>query len=316
MKPKMIVIAGPTGVGKTSLSLKLAKNFNGEIINGDSMQIYQNLDIGTATPTESEQAQAVHHLVSYVKVDEEYSASRFKEDAKSAMEAILAKGKVPILVGGTGLYLESFIYDLSLGGKDLEHPEFRAQMETLAQMEGNEAVYQKLVDLDPKAADQIHPNNLRRVIRALEVGTFSDKLFSDQLETHENHVSPYDLLVIALNADRQVLYERINMRVDDMINQGLIEETKWLLAQNLDENQQSMKAIGYKELFPYIRGEMPLELALEDLKQNSRRYAKRQITWIKNRLTDAHWLDLVTHPENLQQVLKLVEDFLNVTSLP
>lgn len=315
MKPKMIVIAGPTGVGKTSLSLKLAKAFNGEIINGDSMQIYQNLNIGTATPTESEQAVAVHHLVSYVRVDEEYSVSRFKEDAKSAMEAILAKGKVPILVGGTGLYLESFIYDLSLGGKDLEHPEFRAQMETLAQMEGNEAVYQKLVDLDPKAADQIHPNNLRRVIRALEVGTFSDRLFSDQSETHANHVSPYDLLIIALNTDRQVLYERINMRVDDMVNQGLIEETKWLLAQNLAEDQQSMKAIGYKELFPYIRGEMPLELALEDLKQNSRRYAKRQITWIRNRLTDAHWLDLVTHPENLQQVLKLVEDFLNATSL-
>lgn len=316
MKPKMIVIAGPTGVGKTSLSLKLATAFNGEIINGDSMQIYQNLNIGTATPTESEQAVAVHHLVSYVRVDEEYSVSRFKEDAKSAMEAILAKGKVPILVGGTGLYLESFIYDLSLGGKDLEHPEFRAQMETLAQMEGNEAVYQKLVDLDPKAADQIHPNNLRRVIRALEVGTFSDWLFSDQSETHANHVSPYDLLIIALNTDRQVLYERINMRVDDMVNQGLIEETKWLLAQNLAEDQQSMKAIGYKELFPYIRGEMPLELALEDLKQNSRRYAKRQITWIRNRLTDAHWLDLVTHPENLQQVLKLVEDFLNATSLP
>lgn len=316
MKPKMIVIAGPTGVGKTSLSLKLATAFNGEIINGDSMQIYQNLNIGTATPTESEQAVAVHHLVSYVKVDEEYSVSRFKEDAKSAMEAVLAKGKVPILVGGTGLYLESFIYDLSLGGKDLEHPEFRAQMETLAQMEGNEAVYQKLVDLDPKAADQIHPNNLRRVIRALEVGTFSDRLFSDQSETRANHVSPYDLLIIALNTDRQVLYERINMRVDDMVNQGLIEETKWLLAQNLAEDQQSMKAIGYKELFPYIRGEMPLELALEDLKQNSRRYAKRQITWIRNRLTDAYWLDLVTHPENLQQVLKLVEDFLNATSLP
>ena len=128
-------------------------------------------------------------------------------------------------------------------------------------------------------------------------------------------MSPYDLLIIALNTDRQVLYERINMRVDDMVNQGLIEETKWLLAQNLAEDQQSMKAIGYKELFPYIRGEMPLELALEDLKQNSRRYAKRQITWIRNRLTDAHWLDLVTHPENLQQVLKLVEDFLNATSL-
>ena len=315
MKPKLIVIAGPTGVGKTSLSLKLAKAFNGEIINGDSMQIYQSLDIGTATPTESEQAEAVHHLISYVKVDEGYSVSRFKSDAKSAMEDILAKGKIPILVGGTGLYLESFIYDLSLGGDNLEHPEFRAQMETLAKNEGNQVVYQKLVDLDPKAAEQIHPNNLRRVIRALEVGTFSDQLFSEQSETHDNHVSPYDLFIIALNTDRQVLYDRINMRVDDMVNQGLIEESKWLLAQNLDPNQQSMKAIGYKELFPYIRGEIPLEVALEDLKQNSRRYAKRQITWIKNRLTDVHWVDLVAHPENLQDLLKLVDNFLNSASM-
>lgn len=314
MKPKMIIIAGPTGVGKTSLSLKLAKAFNGEIINGDSMQIYQSLDIGTATPTEREQAEAIHHLISYVDVDEDYSVSRFKTDAKAAMEAILKKGKLPILVGGTGLYLESFIYDLSLGGKNLEHPEFRRQMESLANSEGNEAVYQKLVELDPKAAEKIHPNNLRRVIRALEVGTFSDRLFSDQAETHDNHESPYDLCIIALNTDREVLYERINMRVDAMVNQGLIEETKWLLSQNLDENQQSMKAIGYKELFPYIRGDMPLEVALEDLKQNSRRYAKRQITWIKNRLKDAHWIDLVEHPENLQSVLKLVEKFVNTSS--
>ena len=311
MKPKMLVIAGPTGVGKTSLSLKLAQAFNGEIINGDSMQIYESLDIGTATPTAEEQAEAVHHLVSYVKVDEEYSVSRFKADAKEAMDVILAKGKVPILVGGTGLYLEAFIYDLSLGGKNLEHPEFRTQMESLAKEEGNEAVYQKLVDLDPKAAEQIHPNNLRRVIRALEVGTFSERLFSDQSETHENHVSPYDLYIIALNTERQQLYERINMRVDDMVNRGLIEETKWLLDQHLDEDQQSMKAIGYKELFPYIRGNMPLETAIEDLKQNSRRYAKRQITWIRNRLTDVHWVDLVEHPETLQDVLQSVENFLN-----
>ncbi|MGY0837044.1 tRNA (adenosine(37)-N6)-dimethylallyltransferase MiaA [Aerococcus urinaeequi] len=315
MKPKLIVIAGPTGVGKTSLSLKLAKAFNGEIINGDSMQIYKSLDVGTATPTKSEQAEAVHHLISYVRVDEEYSVSRFKSDAKAAMEDILAKGKIPILVGGTGLYLESFIYDLSLGGDNLEHPKFRTQMEKLAKNEGNQVVYQKLVDLDPKAAEQIHPNNLRRVIRALEVGTFSDKLFSDQSETHDNHVSPYDLCIIALNTDRQVLYDRINKRVDDMVNQGLVEESKWLLSQNLDKNQQSMKAIGYKELFPYIRGEISLDIALEDLKQNSRRYAKRQITWIKNRLTDVHWVDLVAHPQDLQDLLKLVDDFLNTTSV-
>ncbi|OYW69105.1 MAG: tRNA (adenosine(37)-N6)-dimethylallyltransferase MiaA, partial [Aerococcus viridans] len=251
MKPKMIVIAGPTGVGKTSLSLKLAKAFNGEIINGDSMQIYQSLNVGTATPSLAEQDQAVHHLINYVDVGEGYSVARFKADAEAAMSDIIGRGKVPILVGGTGLYLESFIYDLSLGGKEIENPAFRQEMTDLAAKEGNDAVYAKLQALDPKAAEAIHPNNLRRVIRALEVGTFSDRLFSDQAETHEDHVSPYDLLLIALDTDRQLLYERINQRVDMMVKEGLLEETQWLLAQNLDPDQQSMKAIGYKELFPY-----------------------------------------------------------------
>lgn len=311
MKAKLIVIGGPTGVGKTSLSIKLANAFNGEIINGDSMQIYQSLDIGTATPSAFEQSQADHHLFSYVGVDEEYSVSRYKQDAKKVMDAIIAKGKVPILVGGTGLYLESFIYDLSLGGKENEHPEFRTHMESLASEKGNTFVYDKLVALDPKAAEKIHPNNVRRVIRALEVGTFSDKLFSDQAETHEDHVSPYDLCIIALDTDRQVLYDRINMRVNDMVNEGLIEEARWLLSQGLPEDQQSMKAIGYKELFPYLRDEMTLEESLEILKKDSRHYAKRQLTWIRNRLTDANWFNLVEHPETLDTVLTLVNDFLN-----
>lgn len=313
MKPKMIVIGGPTGVGKTALSIKIANLFNGEIINGDSMQIYKSLNIGTATPTLEEQDQAIHHLINYVEVDEDYSVARFKADAKTAMDDILSHGKLPILVGGTGLYLEAFIYDLSLGGKEIENPEFRMQMETLANDQGSMAVYEKLQELDPKAAAGIHPNNLRRVIRALEVGTFSDRLFSDQDETHDQHISPYDLLIIALDTDRQILYDRINMRVDAMVNEGLIDESKWLLNQGLPRDQQSMKAIGYKELFPYLQGEITLEEALEILKKDSRHYAKRQLTWIRNRLNEVHWFDLVQQPEKLAEVSKLVDKFINST---
>ncbi|RPA60147.1 tRNA (adenosine(37)-N6)-dimethylallyltransferase MiaA [Aerococcus agrisoli] len=310
MKAKLIVIGGPTGVGKTALSIKIANEFNGEIINGDSMQIYQSLNVGTATPSLAEQDQAVHHLINYVDVGEGYSVARFKADAEAAMTDIIGRGKVPILVGGTGLYLESFIYDLSLGGKEIENPAFRQEMTDLAAKEGNDAVYAKLQALDPKAAEAIHPNNLRRVIRALEVGTFSDRLFSDQAETHEDHVSPYDLLLIALDTDRQLLYKRINQRVDMMVKEGLLEETQWLLAQNLDPDQQSMKAIGYKELFPYFRNEATLEASLEELKKDSRHYAKRQLTWIRNRLDGVHWFNLVEYPERLDTVLTLVNDFL------
>lgn len=310
MKAKLIVIGGPTGVGKTALSIKIANEFNGEIINGDSMQIYRSLNIGTATPSLEEQDQAKHHLINYVDVSEDYSVARFKSDAEIAMKDIISRGKVPILVGGTGLYLESFIYDLSLGGKEIENPTFRQEMTELGDREGNHAVYAKLQALDPKAAEAIHPNNLRRVIRALEVGTFSDRLFSDQAETHEDHVSPYNLLMIALDTDRQILYDRINHRVDAMVKEGLLEETQWLLSQNLDPNQQSMKAIGYKELFPYFRKEASLETSLEELKKNSRHYAKRQLTWIRNRLDGVHWFNLVEYPERLDTVLTLVNDFL------
>lgn len=310
MAQKLIVIAGPTAVGKTALSIELAQAFQGEIINGDAMQIYRGLNIGTAKATAEEMAGIPHHLLDIRDVSDNYSAAEFKADAKAAVAAIAARGHVPIVVGGTGLYLEAFLYDLSLGGKMTEQPEFRHAMQTYADQRGNQALYQKLVAVDPKAAANIHFNNVRRVIRALEVNEFSGHKFSDQQETGSNHVSPYDLFVIGLDTDREKLYQRINLRVNLMLEAGLLAEAEWLLTQNLPADHQSLKAIGYKELFPYLKGEISLAAATADLQQNSRRYAKRQLTWLRNRMTDVKRYDLVEHPEQITQLKQAVAKFL------
>lgn len=309
-KEKLIVITGPTAVGKTALSISIAQEFNGEIINGDSMQIYKGLDIGTAKASPQEQSQARHHLIDIREIWQGYSAADFKTDARQATKQLSAQGKLPIVVGGTGLYLESFLYDLSLGQSVSPQPEFRQAMYDLADQEGNLAVYQRLQTLDPQAAARVHPNNLKRVIRMLEVGTFSDQLFSQQEETHNNHHSPYDLYVIALTTERQLLYQRINHRVDLMIEEGLIDEARMIYEASLDKEAQSMKAIGYKEFFPYFAGTISLEQASQQLKQNSRRYAKRQETWIRNRMTNVHSFNLIEDPESQAVLMAEIADFL------
>ncbi|MDK6422005.1 tRNA (adenosine(37)-N6)-dimethylallyltransferase MiaA, partial [Aerococcus urinae] len=262
MKTKLICIGGPTAVGKTALSIELAKHFHGQVINGDAMQVYQGLDIGTAKATLDERQGIPHHLLDIRSVDQPYTVADFKRDAESAVEEIKADQDLPILVGGTGLYLESFLFDLSLGGHVEPRPDFRRQMEAFAANQGNQALHQKLEDLDPQAAEKIHPNNVKRVIRALEVGTFSDQLFSQAKETHDDHHSPYDYYFIGLHCDRQRLYERINYRVDLMVDQGLLLEAQWLLDQDLDPKSQSLQSIGYKEVFPYLRGEEDLDTSL------------------------------------------------------
>ncbi|AMB95989.1 tRNA (adenosine(37)-N6)-dimethylallyltransferase MiaA [Aerococcus urinae] len=311
MKTKLICIGGPTAVGKTALSIELAQHFQGQVINGDAMQVYQDLDIGTAKATESERQGIPHHLLDIRQVDEAYTVADFKRDAQTAVQDIRAVGDLPILVGGTGLYLESFLFDLSLGGQVEPHPYFRQQMEDFAGSQGNQALHQKLVDLDPQAAQKIHPNNVKRVIRALEVGTFSGQLFSQAKETHGDHQSPYDYYFIGLYCDRQRLYERINQRVDLMVDQGLLKEAQWLLDQDLDPKSQSLQSIGYKEVFPYLRGEEDLDTSLNRLKRNSRRYAKRQLTWLKNRMDQVHWYNLVEAEDSLASVISDVAAFLD-----
>ncbi|MCY3036086.1 MULTISPECIES: tRNA (adenosine(37)-N6)-dimethylallyltransferase MiaA [Aerococcus] len=310
MKTKLICIGGPTAVGKTALSIELAKHFQGQVINGDAMQVYQGLDIGTAKATLDERQGIPHHLLDIRSVDQPYTVADFKRDAESAVQAIEADQDLPILVGGTGLYLESFLFDLSLGGQVEPRPDYRQEMEDFASSHGNQALHQKLVELDPQAAEKIHPNNVKRVIRALEVGTFSDQLFSQAKETHDDHHSPYDYYFIGLHCDRQRLYERINHRVDLMVDQGLLKEAQWLLDQDLDPKSQSLQSIGYKEVFPYLRGEEDLETSLNLLKRNSRRYAKRQLTWLKNRMDQVHWYNLVEKEDSLATVISDVAAFL------
>ncbi|KAF1296167.1 tRNA (adenosine(37)-N6)-dimethylallyltransferase MiaA [Enterococcus sp. JM4C] len=304
---KIIVIVGPTAVGKTSLSIALAKKFHGEIISGDSMQIYRGLDIGTAKVTPEEMAGIPHHLIDIRAMNESYSAAEFQQEARQAISDIRSRGKIPIIAGGTGLYIQSLIYDYKLGTdekKAADEPKpIREVYELFAEEHGNEALWQKLVAVDPLAAEKIHFNNRRKVIRALEVFEETGQSILTPKETPEQL---YDAYIIGLDTDRPVLYERINARVDKMMTEGLLEEAKRVAAY---PDTQASKGIGYKELFDYLSGAESLESAIECIKQNSRRYAKRQLTWFRNRMV-VDWYDLVKEPETIEVIEQTVENWL------
>lgn len=291
-KVKIIAVVGPTAVGKTALGIELAKRFNGEIISGDSQQVYRHLDIGTAKATLEEQAEAPHHLIDVREVDEAYSAYDFVKEASAAIEDITSRGKLPIIVGGTGLYLQSLLEGYHLGGQvnQEEVLAYRQELEQLA-----DAV---LFDKIAEQSIEITELNRRRAIRALELATFGQDL--------ENKETPYDALLIGLNDDRQVLYERINHRVDVMVEKGLLDEAKWLYDNHRDV--QAARAIGYKELFPYFAGQASLEESVDKLKQNTRRFAKRQLTWFRNRMAVSFYM--VSESDVKKQINKAVQDFL------
>ncbi|MDO4670625.1 MAG: tRNA (adenosine(37)-N6)-dimethylallyltransferase MiaA [Aerococcus sp.] len=308
-KRPLIVIAGPTAVGKTQLSIALAHRVHGEIVNSDSMQIYRDLQIGTAAPSLAEQDSVRHHLLNFQPVDVPYSVAEFQQDATAAIQAIYQRHNVPIVVGGTGLYLQALLYDFSLGGKN-EHPHFRSAMQSLAETNGAEWLHHWLEQVDKKSAEAIHPNNVRRVIRALEVATYTEQRLSEQTEDQRQHSSRYDVFLITLNTERALLYERINQRVDQMMKAGLLSEAEWLYQQHLPETAAANQAIGYKEFFPYFAGEETLEIAVEKLKRSSRRYAKRQLTWLRHRLPEGHEVNLVEHPEQEAEIIQAAVDFL------
>lgn len=291
-KVKIIAVVGPTAVGKTALGIEIAKRFNGEIISGDSQQVYRHLDIGTAKATLEEQAEAPHHLIDVREVDEAYSAYDFVKEASAAIEDITSRGKLPIIVGGTGLYLQSLLEGYHLGGQvnQEEVLAYRQELEQLA-----DAV---LFDKIAEQSIEIPELNRRRAIRALELATFGQDL--------ENKETPYDALLIGLNDDRQVLYERINHRVDVMVEKGLLDEAKWLYDNHRDV--QAARAIGYKELFPYFAGQASLEESVDKLKQNTRRFAKRQLTWFRNRMAVSFYM--VSESDVKKQINKAVQDFL------
>ncbi len=308
-KEKIVVIVGPTAVGKTALSIQLAQDFHGEVINGDSMQVYKDLDIATAKIKPEEMQGIPHHLLDILPVTEPYSASDFQEQASQKIREISNRQHLPLIVGGTGLYIESLLYDVSHGGESPKNTEYRQRLKELASQKPDRYLWQALHERDPLAAENIHPNNQQRLIRALEVIHQTGQPFSSFQQERNERESHYAAFVIGLNTDRQVLYDRINERVDQMMAEGLLAEAQALYEQ-YGEEVPGAKGIGYKELFPYFRGEMSLDQALEDLKQASRRYAKRQLTWFRNRTPVDVWLDLVQHPEDLSKLQQHLHCFL------
>ncbi|MEH7443572.1 tRNA (adenosine(37)-N6)-dimethylallyltransferase MiaA [Bacillus sp. JJ1122] len=287
-KQKLIVLIGPTAVGKTKLSIELAKKFNGEIISGDSMQIYMGMDIGTAKVTKEEMEGIPHHLIDIKEPDESFSTAEFQELVRTKINEISSRGKVPMIVGGTGLYIQSVIYDYHFtdAPSDLS---FRSMLEKEAEEHGQDYLHERLKAEDPESASRIHPNNVRRVIRALEIIHCTGKTAAE-LQEKQSPELLYDTAIIGLMMDRELLYKRINLRVDLMLEQGLLEEVKYFYDLGL-KDCQSIQAIGYKELYEYFAGKTDLETAVENLKQNSRRYAKRQLTWFRNKM-NVEWFDM------------------------
>ena len=290
MKKTVIAVVGPTASGKSALAIELAKRFNGEIICCDSMQIYKEMNIGTAKPSESEQAEVKHHLFDFANPKESFSCADYIPLAERVVEDIISRGKMPIFCGGTGLYLDRF-----LSGAQFEETEidenFRREMNDFACEFGNEALHEKLREVDPVSADEIHPNNVKRVIRALEIYKTSGRTKSELDKESKTFESKYNAIQIGLKyEDREHLYERINLRVDKMMEAGLLDETKALLDDGVfEKNATAAQAIGYKELLTYFGGTRTLENAIEDLKMATRRYAKRQMTWFSSH-GEVKWL--------------------------
>lgn len=286
---KVIFIIGPTAVGKTDLSIQLAKKLNGEIISADSVQIYKSLNIGSAKPTEEEMEGVKHHLLDFLDPAEEFSVSEYSKMARDKIKELHSQDKQPIVAGGTGLYINSLIYDMDFG-ETHSNDSYRQALEVLAKEKGVDHVHAMLKEVDPNAAEKIHPNNLRRVIRALEVNHVTGNNMAD-FANEPRPTDAYEPVLFGLTRSRLKLYGRINKRVDMMFDAGLIEEVKKIKSLGIDDSCQSMQGIGYKEVLDYLNGKYDYETMVSIIKQSSRRYAKRQMTWFR-RYKDIHWLDL------------------------
>ena len=313
-KPKILAVVGPTASGKTSLSIALAKALGGEVLSCDSMQIYRDMDIGTAKPTEEEREGVPHHLIDIAAADEPFSCAEYAALAKAKVAELTSRGKLPIFCGGTGLYLDGVLRGGSSYEKTDTDPAYRASLERMASEQGAEAVHAMLAAVDPEAAAATHPNNVKRVIRALEIyhttGVTKTELDRRSVKTQ----SDYDALVLGIRfPDTEALYRRINLRVDIMIKQGLLEECRRLMEAGVFERSATAaQAIGYKELFPYLRGELSLESCVETLKMATRRYAKRQMTWFRMH-GNVQWLDRdgeTTDKELLAMALEKIDSFM------
>ncbi len=305
MKKNLVIIAGPTASGKTAISLEIAKRLNGEIISADSMQIYKYMDIGTAKITEDEKQGIPHYMIDVVDPSEEFSVALFREKAGKYIDDITSRGKLPIVVGGTGLYINSLTYalDFSDGSEDKE---YRDYLESVATEKGKEYVHEMLKEVDKESYERLFPNDLKRVIRALEVYKLTGKTISQvQKESREKDIE-YNLAYIALNMNRETLYQRINKRVDIMFENGLVDEVKSLLSKGYTKDMTSMQAIGYKEVLDYFDGKVTLDEIKDIIKQSSRRYAKRQLTWFRKDKR-VKWFEIDKFEDSKEALENIVE---------
>ena len=308
-KKPLIVLTGPTAVGKTSLSIKLAKSINGEIISADSMQVYRYMDIGTAKIKVEEMEGIPHYLIDEYDPDEDFNVFEFKKQAKKYIADIHSRGKIPIIVGGTGFYIQAILYDIDFTENDTDY-EYRSQLEEMAQNYGGKYLHDKLAEIDPESAKAIHPNNKKKVIRALEYYFLSDEKISDHNKAQKDNESPYNYCYFVLHKDRADLYDGINRRVDIMLEEGLIDEVKHLSQMGYSDDLVSMKGLGYKEILEYLAGKSTLDEAISILKKETRHYAKRQITWFK-REKDVIWINkdnYLDDEETLDYMLKIIKE--------
>lgn len=313
MKQPLIILTGPTAVGKTALSIALAKAVGGEIISADSIQVYKYMDIGSAKITEPEMDGIKHYLIDELDPKEEFSAYVFQQKAKKYMQQIYAKGKVPIIVGGTGFYIQALLYDIDFTESQTDDA-YKKELEQIAKEKGSEVLHQMLEKKDKQSADAIHANNTKRVMRALQYIHDTGERFSLHNETQKQKQSPYAFCYFVLNQDRSVLYERINHRVDKMVDEGLEQEVRKLLSMGYDRNLVSMQGIGYKEMAAYIDGEYSLEDAIDAIKQDTRHFAKRQLTWFR-REREVIWLNKEEYADEealLKNILQIVKKEIGV----
>lgn len=305
---KVIVIAGPTASGKTDLAVEFALQVNGEVISADSMQIYREMDIGTAKPAMEERRGIPHHLIDIVNPDEEYSVASFQADAKACIQEILSRGKVPVIAGGTGLYINALVFNVIFSEIE-SNWEYRRHLESLAKEHGPEYLHGLLMEVDAKSAAAIHPNNIKRVIRALEVYESTGKPISEHQKESRREPPPYDYRIFGLHVERDLLYSRIEKRTDKMMDRGLYEEVEGILKKGYSPGLVSLQGIGYKEIIQAIQGKCILPEAVENIKLATRRLAKRQMTWFR-KTEGLKWIDTSEH--NLWAMLKILVDALNI----
>ena len=304
-KIPLIVVAGPTASGKTGLAIDIANYVGGEIVSADSMQIYKYMNIGSAKPTQKERAKAVHHMIDFLEPDAEFSVADYTEMAHKVIADIYERGKIPIMAGGTGLYINSVVNDVTFGEMDTDY-ELRESLRKTAEEKGSEYLLHMLSEFDEVSAKRLHPNNLRRIIRAIEFYKITGKPISEHQEETKKTESRYNPLMLCVNWDREELYDRINRRVDMMMDEGLLDEVKRLMDMGYTKDLNSMQGIGYKEVMDYFDGKASLEETVEIIKQSSRRYAKRQLTWFR-RDERIHY---VSSENPFEEAKLLIDDFL------